>query len=182
MGILRAILVAALAGFAAPAAAMTGTGTMITNVVSMTFGVAYGIGFQVSFNLTARAIVGSPAVTIAKNVNPTGIGAGGTLTYTITLVNPDTTDSAFNLHVEDIIPGASGVVAYIQGQDNWVTGTAGAAVTLGYGMRMPWNVINNWFWGSEMTAGQSGPYALRWVISVMGPGKSATLCWKARVL
>jgi uncharacterized repeat protein (TIGR01451 family) len=180
-GLLAAL--ALTAGGPAPVQAMTADGTVITNMCSITFMSAYGGTYAVSYSMTAQAIVMGPGpLLVGKTVSPTSMGAGGTLTYCISITNADPVDSAFNVHVIDIIPGVSGVMAYVPGQDNWVTGTAGATVKLGYGAQPPWNGFLYQQWNAECPAGQTGPYGIRWVVSMIGPGKSALVCWKASLL
>ncbi len=163
--------------------AATADGVLITNVACGTYGsVTADCNFTASYCVTATVLVVNPNIQINKSVSPSMECAGSTVTFCIWVANASAYTSAFNVHVEDIIPGASGVMAYVQGQSNWVTGTAGGAVTLGYGGRPPWNFSLTQWWNAEMPAGQTGPYAIRWVVSVIGPGKSAMLCWKASIL
>jgi hypothetical protein len=37
-------------------------------------------------------------------------------------------------------------------------------------------------WTGEPSTGQTAPYAVRWIVSMIGPGKSAMLCWKGQIL
>lgn len=177
------IMIGMAAMMARPAVAATADGVLITNVACATYGsVAAGCDFTATYCVTATVLVVNPNIQISKSASPSIECSGSTVTFCIWVANASAYTSAFNVHVEDIIPGTSGVMAYVQGQSNWITGTAGAALTVGYGGRPPFNAFFTQYWGTEMSAGQTGPYAIRWVLSVIGPGKSAMLCWKASIL
>ena len=176
-GIMIMMLMARVAG------AATADGTLITNVACMTYGsVTVDCNFTASYCVTATVLVVNPNIQINKSASPSIECSGSTVTFCIWVANASAYTSAFNVHVIDIIPGSSGVMSYVQGQLNWVTGTAGGAVTLGYGSQPPWNGFLYQQWGVECPAGQTGPYGIRWVVSLIGPGKSALLCWKASIL
>jgi uncharacterized repeat protein (TIGR01451 family) len=163
--------------------AATADGTLITNVACMTYGsIMSNCNFTATYCVTATVLVVNPNIQINKSASPSIECSGSTVTFCIWVANASAYTSAFNVHVIDIIPGSAGVMAYIQGQNNWVTGTAGATVTLGYGAQPPWNGFLYQQWAAECPAGQTGPYGLRWVVSLIGPGKSALLCWKASIL
>jgi len=182
---MRALVLSLLCLAAQPGQAATAWGTLITNVATITMNSGFPdfVAYSMTYNMTCAVPVGIPAPTLSfeKTVSPTSMGSGGTLTYTLWITNSGPWDSAFNVHVIDIIPGVSGVMAYTPGQDNWVDGTPGATVTLGHGSQPPWNGFLTQYW-TECPAGQTGPYGIRWIVSMIGPGKSALLCWKARVL
>jgi len=162
--------------------AATADGTLITNVACMTYGsIMSNCNFTATYCVTATVLVVNPNIQINKSASPSIECSGSTVTFCIWVANASAYTSAFNVHVIDIIPGSSGVMAYQQGQNNWITGTAGATVTLGYGMQPPWNAFLNRYW-AECPQGQSGPYGIRWIVSLIGPGKSALLCWKASIL
>ncbi|MEK7477643.1 MAG: hypothetical protein AAB152_18645 [Candidatus Coatesbacteria bacterium] len=181
---LGAVAIAAiLAGGTGSAVAATAEGTLITGVLCMTYGsVNPGVQYSASYCVTGVALVANPQILATKIATPSIESSGATLTYCIWVSNVSAFTSAFNVHVIDIIPGSSGVMAYVQGQENWITATPGATVTFGYGSQPPWNAFRTLYWGSECPAGQTGPYGIRWVVSLIGPGKSALLCWKASIL
>ena len=162
----------------------TADGTLITNVACATYGtVSAGCNFAASYCVTATVLVVNPNIQVSKRATPSIECSGATVTFCIWVANASAYTSAFNVHIEDIIPGAQGVMSYVQGQETWVSGTAGATLTVGYGSpRAPWAAFFTQYWGSECPEGQTGVYAIRWVVSMIGPGKSALLCWKASIL
>jgi len=183
VGIMIGMLVLGMA--AGRASAATVDGTLITNVACMTYGsVTADCNFTASYCATATVLVVNPNIQINKVGTPSIECSGSTVTFCIWVANVSAYTSAFNVHVIDIIPGSSGVMSYVQsaGAGNWIAGTAGAALTMGYGSQPPWNGFFTQYWSAECPAGQTGPYGIRWVISLIGPGKSAMLCWKASIL
>jgi len=166
------------------AGAATADGTLITNVACMTYGsVADACNFAATYCVTTTVLVVNPNVQISKSASPSIECSGSTVTFCIWVTNASAYTSAFNVHVIDIIPGAAGVMAYVPGQTTTnVPWSPGGAVQLGYGAQPPWNGFFTQYWAAECPAGQTGPYAIRWVVSLIGPGKSALLCWKASIL
>ena len=158
------------------AVAGTAEGTLITNVACATYGaVQPNCDFVVSYCVTASVLVANPLIAANKSSNPTIECSGGTITFCIYVRNNSAYTSAFNILVSDILPQN---ISYINGgQANWAGGTAGAAITIGSGSFIPFTTA--WV---EAPAAQTSNYYLRWNISIMGPGKSALVCWKGNIL
>jgi len=155
-------------------------GTLITNVACATYGTVGGpmsCELSATYCVTATVLVANPNIQVSKTASPTADCSGATVTFCIWVSNVSAMCSAFNVEVEDRI---STSIAYVVGQANWVLGTAGATLTLGYGNTFG---AGTYYWNvGEPVAGQTATYAVRWIVSMIGPGKSAMLCWKGQIL
>ena len=152
--------------------AATADGTLITNVACATFSTASNAGYAVSYCATATVIVQNPCVTLIKTPDLTIQAAGGTVTYTIWVVNCSPVGSAFNITVTDKLPDN---VAWDAPRGSWA-GLSG-------GTWFPSNASNGTTWvnGSPL-AGQTTPYYLRFVLTQLGPSKSAFQTFSVTVL
>lgn len=167
---------AALWGLALPpgaSAAPTADGTLITNVACATFMAAGGQGFAVSYCVTAIVRVDSPCIALQKIANPTVQSSGGTVTFTIYVVNCSCTNSAFNITVTDRLP------------DNMSYSGNYAGVPLGFGGTFtPYSSSTNanpWA-SSNPVVGQGAPYYMRYILDFISPCKSAMVTFTANVL
>lgn len=155
----------------------TADGTLITNVACATYGTAApSCNLSASYCVTVTVLVTNPNIQINKAANPTVDCSGATVTFCIWVANTSVWCSAFQVMVEDRIPTS---ISYVTGQTNWVLGTAGAVLTQGYGNT---GALPTYYWSAEPFAGQTATYAVRWIVSMIGPGKSAMLCWKGQIL
>lgn len=162
------------------AEAMVSEGTLLTNQATASFRAADNwVMRALTGCVTANVIVFNPGLALRKTSAPTMQCSGGTVTFCIYAINTSAGTSAFNVIIEDMMPGnGSGVgMAFVGGRTEW--NPIGATVTYGY--RTP-DVFPLLFWGSDPTLGSVGPYYIRWAIDVIGPGKSMMVCFKATVL
>lgn len=154
------------------AGAMTTDGTLITNVACATYMGASGGGFAVSYCATATTRVDNPCIALQKGANPTVQSSGGTVTYTVWVINCSCTNSAFNVTVTDRLPDNVAFLASIPG---WNGGTGGTW-TPSYGS-------NNTTWGAGSPGGgQTSPYYLRFALNLLGPCASAMQSYSVTVL
>ncbi len=155
----------------------TADGTLITNVACATYGTAADTcNLSATYCVTLTVLVTNPNVQINKSASPTVDCSGATVTFCIWVANTSIWTSAFQVMVEDRIPTS---IAYVTGVVSWVTGTTGATLTQGYGNT---GATPTYYWSGEPGAGQTATYAVRWIVSMIGPGKSAMMCWKGQIL
>ena len=154
--------------------AATADGVMITNTVMATFGSPGGVGFTVSYCATRPVQVQNPCVSLLKTSNPTAVAAGGTMTYTLWVVNCSPFASAFNLAVADRLPEN---VAYDAFRGGW----AGAGAPVGTWSQQSGSNGSTWA-GSLPLAGQTTPYFLRFALNMLGPNRSAMQTFSVTVL
>ena len=165
-----------------PAVAMAATaeGTLITNVACATFSATDQTPFAASYCSTALIFIVAPSVQVNKRANPSIECSGGTVTFCMYAYNNSNWTSAFNVVLNDRMPGG---VSYITGQNLWAGGTAGATITQGWGGEgLP---SNAYLWGSEPVLGavtSGNYYYLRWVINMLGPRQSAMICYRVQLL
>jgi uncharacterized repeat protein (TIGR01451 family) len=151
--------------------AMTADGTLITNVACATYMSASGQGFAVSYCVTARIQIANPCLALQKIANPTTQASGGTVTYTVWVVNCSCDNSAFNINVTDRLPD---MVAMDAARGTW-NGESGGNWTAASGS-------NNTTWAANVPlAGQVAPYFLRYVLDQLGPCKSAFVAFSVSV-
>jgi uncharacterized repeat protein (TIGR01451 family) len=167
-----AILVAGLAGWAGPVRAMTADGTVITNTVCITFSSATGRGWAVSFCVTSRPMVGNPCALVQKAVSPATQTSGGTMTYTIWVVNCGPTASAWNLVAVDPLPDN---VSYDAFRGSWPGVSAGTWARYRGADGASWQA-------ADPAAGQVAPYYLRFVLDMLGPNRSAMQTYSVVIL
>jgi hypothetical protein len=164
------------------AMATTADGTLITNVATGTYGSVgtlgfFGADYAISYGATVTVLVATPSIALLKTSQPSIECSGGTITFCIWAVNTSTLTSAFNVYVQDRYPP---LVGYVVGQQTWAAGTAGATIFTNWG-----NGPGQRFPGEPpagMDASLAAGYYLRWAISMIGPGKSALMCYKAQLL
>jgi len=185
MGARRAIAVILMlvAGAICPGRAEAGTteGTLLTNIATATYSTMQNLEFSVSYNSTARVLVAFPSVQLQKTVSPTFDCPGATVTFCVYAVNTSTLTSAFDVVIKDTF---TDTMAYVAGQNNWAGNTTGAAIVA---YRSIATAFGPWFEqfdfvNGEPPDGQAYPYYLRWAINIIGPGKSALVCFKMRIL
>jgi len=182
---LRGVVVAfaaAVCGLATIANATTTDGTLITNVATATYGsvgslTAPGANpwYEISYAATQTVLVATPNVQLQKTSQPSIECSGGTITFCIWAVNTSSLTSAFNVYLQDKYPP---LVSYVVGQTLWPGLTAGSAIWNNWGTTTPTLTRNP----GEPPAGLdsvNGAYYLRWQITILGPGKSALICYKA---
>lgn len=163
-----ALLVLASRGWAA-----SSDGSLITNAVTATFCGSGGetAGFAMSFVVTSTVVVADPAMRVTKTVLPTQISSGGSLTYTITVLNGSQSHTAFSVTANDRLPdntqyGGPGPV-WGGPTGAWSTGHSVDGLT---------------YFPGATTAGQGNPWYLQWILTNLGPGASAWVQYTAKVL
>lgn len=171
-----------------PVAAMTADGALITNTASASwyFGIgsvlswgatttgnlggnspalAAAGGFSVSYVASANVLVNCPVIGIQKIGAPFSQAPGGTVSFTLCVVNTGST-SAFRLSITDRLPDnmeTANPPAYASwGGGTWTSSYSSDNV--GYANGIPGN-------------GQNAPYYLRWVVDPLGPQKSACVTY-----
>ena len=180
------VLAVAAASWVRTASATTADGTLITNVACATFGTVATAGWpgsgqtlEVSYCATQTVLVATPSIALQKTASPSIECSGGTVTFCIWAVNTSSLTSAFDVVLVDRLPDN---VAYLTGQTLWGTGTAGGTIVNGYGAG---GALPTYTWGVEPANGgvQSGSlYYLRWVVNMIGPLKSAMVCYRVQIL
>lgn len=182
-------LLAALA-LSGAAQAMTSEGTLITNVATASYWSSDGAKFAPTYGVTATVLVMNPSVHLRKVASPSMQCSGGTVTFCIYVINVSAMSSSFNITIEDVLPGdgtgnAGFAYLYPGGRSEW--NPQAATVTYGY-RGTNFGANNNWpgyvsdpELDGEPANGTSGPYYIRWNISVLGPARSMMVCFKATV-
>jgi len=155
--------------------ATTADGTMITNVATATFATPSLAGpYAVSYNASAYVMVQNPCVAIRKDPNVTTQSAGGTVTYTLWVVNCSPVTSAFNITITDKLPDN---VTYDQPRGNWNGGSGGTWTS----WESATGATNAWVQATP-PSGQATPYYLRFLLDQLGPAKSAMIAYSVVVL
>jgi len=164
------------------ARATTSDGTLITNVATATFGSVGSLTapwanawYEISYAATQTVLVATPNVQLQKTSQPSIECSGGTITFCIWAVNTSSLTSAFNVYLQDKYPP---LVSYVVGQTMWPGLTAGSAIWNNWCTTTPTLTRNP----GEPPAGLdavNGAYYLRWQITMLGPGKSALICYRA---
>ena len=152
--------------------AATADGTLITNVATATFSTPTGGPFAVTFGATATVIVLSPCVALQKVADTTVQAAGGTVTYTLWVVNCSAAMSAFNILVTDKLPDN---MAYDAPRGTFGNGGAWSSFESATGG--PTTYV-----AGTPPAGQVTPYYLRFLLDILGPSKSAYVKYSAVIL
>jgi len=109
---------------------------------------------------------------LTKVANPTTQAAGGTVTFSLWVVNCSADASAFNVSVTDRLPDNAGFDAT---QGEW-PGLSG-----GTWSRQNGSNGSTWAVGNP-TAGQTAAWYLRFVLSQLGPNRSAYAAFSVTVL
>lgn len=163
---------ASLLGLQREANAATADGTLITNVACATFNTASLSPYAVSYCATATVIIQNPCVSLVKTPDVTIQAAGGTVTYTLWVVNCSPASSAFNITVTDKLPDN---VKYDAPRAQWNG--------LGGGLWANSSSSNGTAWAaSNPLAGQGTTYYLRFVMPTLGPLQSAFVQYSVTIL
>jgi len=165
---------ASLLGVGREACAATSDGTLITNVASATFNTASLSPYAVSYCATATVIIQNPCVTLIKTPDVTVQAAGGTVTYTLWVVNCSPVTSAFNITVTDKLPDN---VKYDASQAQW-NGNGGG---IWQKSTSPSGANGSWT-AAVPVAGQTTPFYLRYVMPTLGPLQSAFISYSVAIL
>jgi uncharacterized repeat protein (TIGR01451 family) len=128
----------------------------------------------VSFAATATVLVQNPCVSLRKVPDVTIQAAGGTVTYTLWVVNCSPIMSAFNITVTDKLPDN---VAYDQPRGSWNGGSGGTWAS----SESATGAVGTFVPGTP-PPGQLTPYYLRYVIDLLGPAKSAMIAYSVVIL
>ena len=181
-GFRRAGAVAALLGLASQEAfAFLQTGTLLTNSASATYS-AGSQGTSVTYSATAKILIANPDVYLWKDVNPTYVSAsaGGVVTFLICFSNGGA-NTAFNVTVTDKLPlntywgtaACGGGPGYFNGTTYAKTGSIPDG-----NISFAWATALGGPWAagcpSTQPAGGSSAYFLRWTVSRIDIGRSAT--------
>lgn len=183
-GALRTLAGMTILALAGMARAATLDGTLITNVATATYGSVGSLTspgtnppYEISYAATQTVLVATPNIQLQKTSQPSIECSGGTITFCIWAVNNSSLTSAFDVVLQDRYPP---LVAYVPGMTMWAGLTAGAIVNTNWG-----NGPGQHFAGEPpagMDASLAAGYYLRWGISVIGPNKSALVCYKGQLL
>jgi len=174
-GLVRVVvLVLAGCGLAGRAGATTADGTLVTNVATATFAAPYPGAFAVSYASTATVLIANPCINLQKTVTPSIQAAGGTLTFRLWVINCSPYASAFNVSVIDKIPDNVAFTTPMASAGSWTNGPGAWA---GYG-----SLLGTAWAAGEPLAGQVTPYYLRYILSLLGPNKSAYVQYGVNIL
>ena len=154
-------------------AAPTADGTLITNVACATYMAPGGQGFAVTYCATQWVLVANPCLALQKLATPTLQSSGGTVTFTLWVVNCSCTNSAFNVQVTDRLPDNMGYVA--PSWANWPNGGGTWYQSYGGAAAGP-------FTAGAAPNGQGAPDYLRYALDMLGVCKSAFVTFQATVL
>ena len=158
-----------------PAHATTSDGALITNVASATFIAQIPGAFGVSYAATATVLVANPCINLLKTVTPSVQAAGGSLTFRLWVVNCSVWASAFNVSIIDKIPDNVGF--------NTDMGATGSWSPSGLGVWSQYESANGTTWAAGFPpVGQVTPYYLRYILSLLGPSKSAYVQYGVTIL
>ncbi|MCH7539695.1 MAG: hypothetical protein IH999_04755 [Proteobacteria bacterium] len=168
------VVAALLAGTAREARAATSRGTLITNISSATFSTQAVGGFplEVSYAATAYVLVEAPYLIIWKNASPTKQVAGGCVTFKLWLWNDSTMMTAYNVTYFDQLPDN---MSYNDAYASWNGGSGGTWFPSA-------SADNITYAAGEPTVGQDAPYYMKWVLTQLGPRKSAFVEFSACIL
>jgi len=170
--LLRALALAGLA-LAGQARATTSDGAIVTNVACATFSAVYPGAFAVSYCATATVLVANPCINLRKEVTPSVQAAGGTLTFRLWVINCSPYASAFNVSIIDKLPDNVGFNTDMT-TGNWANGP---------GVWTQYESTNGTAWAAGAPpVGQTTPYYLRYILSVLGPAKSAYVQYGVNIL
>ena len=171
-------LAVAMALAAGRGAASTACGTLITNVATatMTSGFPDYVAYEVSYNASVMVVVlCPPVIKLTKLASTPVCAAGCTVTFSVCIEN-QVADTVWNVTMTDVLPG---LMSFLQNDvANYNTTTGGPwsmTATNASAVAGPWN-------GGGPTVGQTAKWYLRWVVSGIGPTKSACVTYKARIL
>ena len=155
--------------------ATTSDGAIVTNVASATFNAVYAGAFAVSYASTATVLIANPCINLRKDVSPSVQAAGGTLTFRLWVVNCSPYASAFNVSIIDKIPDNVGYNTDIVATGSWSPS--------GLGVWSQYESTNGTAWAAgPPPVGQVTPYYLRFILSLLGPGKSAYVQYGVNIL
>ncbi len=169
---------ALLAGVGREARATTVTGTLITNTVTATMTSVLGTPYEARWaqppgSATANVlVVAGPVITLLKLASPTEQISGGTVTYRLWVENISPTWSAFNITVTDFLPDN---VSYSGNPDSWNGGSFGTWFSY-----VSADGVS--YFGGSPTIGQTAPYYLRWILTQLGPNRSAFVEFTVNIL
>ena len=159
--------------------ALTVTGTVITNVASVTghgprlFGKC--VDYEISYAVTATVLVEDPTqlvLDVHKTVTPSVQGSGGTLSYRVVVHNPSHA-TAYMITITDRLPDG---VAYVgSSYMSWNGGSFGTWYESHGSTTNPMS-------GGEPAEGQTAPYYLRWVLTQLGTVRTAWIGFEVRIL
>jgi uncharacterized repeat protein (TIGR01451 family) len=177
-----ALLISVVAGRPARVEAATACGTMITNAASISLSSGYPdfVAYQMTYSITAvLTVLCPPSVKLVRRVWPEMEAAGGTMTFSVCVVN-DLLETIWGITVTDRLPdnvtfGGPGFGDY--DTTNGGQFILGGALTNSNASAMagPWST-------GLPAVGQAAPSYLRWVVGAVGPAKSACLTYIVRVI
>ena len=161
--------------FAGRANATTSDGAIVTNVACATFSAVYPGAFAVTYCATATVLVANPCINLRKEVTPSVQAAGGTLTFRLWVINCSPYASAFNVSIIDKVPDNVAYATDIVGAGSWSPS--------GLGVWSQYFGSNGTSWNAGAApVGQTTPYYLRFILSLLGPAKSAYVQYGVNIL
>lgn len=175
MGKLAAVL--AFVAVSGVAHGMAVTGTLLTNMVSVTFGTSLvgGLEVKVTYGATTTVLVQNPALSVSKYATPTLQASGSDVTFRVCVMNVSATASAFNVAVVDRLPDNMEWAGAVSSM--WSMG-----VPAGTWTETSSSVFPGPYAGTPPAAGQDYPYYMRWVLTTLGPNRSGCVEFRARIL
>lgn len=175
---LTAGLAAALVVSAGLARATTARGSLVTNIVSATFGSIGGGTFAVTYAVTTTFVVDGPDLWFWKMADPWVQMPGGCVRFRLWVWNYSPIMTAYNITISDMIPENMIYKTYSfpAADHEWNGGTGG---TWFFGHSA--NVNGPWAAG-EPPDGQGVNYYMKWVLTQLGVTQSAYVEFEACVL
>jgi uncharacterized repeat protein (TIGR01451 family) len=129
----------------------------------------------VSYAATATVLVANPCINLRKDVTPSVQAAGGSLTFRLWVVNCSPYASAFNVSVIDKLPDNVGFNTDMAATGSWSPS--------GLGVWSQYESTNGTAWAAGFPpVGQVTPYYLRYILSLLGPSKSAYVQYGVNIL
>jgi uncharacterized repeat protein (TIGR01451 family) len=171
------VAIAMLLGLAGKASGLATSGVLLTNMVSFTYSNDFGGNRQIigSYGATMAVLVQNPALSVSKYATPTLQASGSNVTFRVCVMNMSGTSSAFNVAVLDRLPDNmewAGVATNM-----WSMG-----VPAGTWTEQSSSVFPGPYAAFPPIVGQDAPYYMRWVLTTLGPNRSACVEFQAKIL
>ena len=157
------------------ATATTARGSLVTNIVSATFGSIGGGTFAVTYAVTTTFIVDGPDLWFWKDPDVWVQMPGGCVRFRLWVWNYSPIMTAYNITISDMIP--ENMIYSNPSYTEW-NGDTGGTWYRGHSS----NANGPWTTAAEPPDGQGVDYYMKWVLTQLGTAQSAYVEFKACVL